>query len=171
LGASKITNRMLRITHHKENGMYKTMTVFVVALVAVAFLAGPAFAAATKDDAKAWVKKAVEYYKANGREKALAEFNNPKGQFVKGDLYIYVFDLNAKLLAHPYNPMVGQDLTKVKDPDGRFFAVDVINDAKEKGSGWIDCRWENPVTKKVEPKTVYFEKVDGVVICSGAYTK
>ncbi len=152
--------------------MHRTLTVVAVALVAVLLLASLTYAAATKNEAKAWVKKAVDYYKANGKEKALAEFSNPKGQFVKGDSYIFVFDLKAKLLAHPHlRAMVGQDFTKIKDPDGKPVPLDIIKGAKEKGSGWVDYRWENPVTKKVEPKTVYFEKVDGVVICSGAYTK
>jgi cytochrome c len=167
-----LRTRGLRINHHKEEGMHRIPMVVAVALVAVLLLASLTYAAATKDEAKAWVKKAVEYYKTNGKEKALAEFVNPKGQFVKGDSYIYVFDLNAKLLAHPHlSVMVGQDFTKIKDPDGKPFPLDIIKEAKEKGSGWVDYRWENPVTKKVEPKTVYFEKVDDVVICSGAYTK
>ena len=157
--------------YYKEDDMHKTVTILVAALVGVTFLASSTFAAATKEDAKAWVKKAVAYYKANGREKALAEFNNPKGQFVKGDLYIYVFDLNAKLLAHRNVSWVGRDFTNVKDPDGKPFPLDIIKVAKEKGSGWIDYRWENPVSKKLEPKTVYFEKVDDVVIASGAYKK
>lgn len=33
----------------------------------------------TRDEAVAMVKKAAAFYKANGKEKALAEFNNPKG--------------------------------------------------------------------------------------------
>ncbi len=35
------------------------------------------------------VEKAAAYVQANGKEKALKEFNNPKGQFVKGELYIF----------------------------------------------------------------------------------
>jgi cytochrome c len=152
--------------------MRKTLTVLAVTLVAVPLLASVTFAAPTKDEAKAWVKKAVAYYQTHGKTKALAEFSNPKGQFVKGDLYIYVFDLNAKLLAHPHlTAMVGQDFTKIKDPEGKPFPLDIVKGAKEKGSGWVDYKWQNPVTKKVEPKTVYFEKVDDVVIASGAYTK
>jgi hypothetical protein len=149
--------------------MRKTMTVLVVALAAVAFLAGLTFAAATPKDAEAWAKKAVEYYKANGKDKALAEFDKPKGEFVKDDLYIYVLDMDGKMLAHPNATLVGKDFTKVKDADGKLFALDILKDAKAKGSGWVDYKWENPTTKKVEAKTVYFEKVDGVIICSGAY--
>jgi cytochrome c len=149
--------------------MRKTMTVLVVALALVSFLAALSFAAATPKDAEAWAKKAVEYFKANGKDKALAEFSNPKGEFVKGDLYIYVLSDDGKMLAHPKAALVGKDFMKVKDADGKLFAVDIVKEAKAKGSGWVDYKCENPTTKKVEAKTVYFEKVDGVIICSGAY--
>lgn len=151
--------------------MRKTLTVSVVALVAVAFLAGLALAAARPQEAKAWVQKAVAYYKSHGRTKALAEFSNPKGEFVKGELYIYVLDMNGKMLAHPKGSLVGRDFSKIRDPHGRLFAVDIVNDAKANGRGWINYQWEHPATKLPAPKTVYFEKVDDVVICSGVYAK
>jgi cytochrome c len=151
--------------------MRKIMTVLVVAVVALAFLASLTLAATRAGEAKAWVKKAVEYYQANGKEKALAEFSKPKGEFVKGDLYIYVLDLNGKMLAHPKGSLVGQDFTKIRDPNGKLFAVDIVNDAKVNGSGWITYKWEHPTTKMPAPKTVYFEKVGDVVICSGFYAK
>jgi hypothetical protein len=151
--------------------MRKTMTVLVVTLVAVAFMMGLAFAQVTQEDAKAWVGKAKEFYTSQGKDKALAEFSNPKGQFSKGEQYIYVLDSEGKMLAHPNASLVGKDFTTVKDADGKFFAVDMVKGAKEKGSGWVDYKWENPTTKKVDPKTVYYEKVDGVIIGSGAYKK
>jgi len=40
--------------------------------------------AATLDEAKAMAQKAAAFVKANGKEKAVAEFNNPAGQFKKG---------------------------------------------------------------------------------------
>lgn len=47
-----------------------------------------------KEDAKDWVTKAVDFYKAAGKRIALAEFTNPGGRFVKDELYIFV--LNPK---------------------------------------------------------------------------
>lgn len=44
--------------------------------------------------------KAIAFYKSNGPKKAFAAFNNPKGQFVDKDLYIFAVDLNGKILAH-----------------------------------------------------------------------
>ena len=52
--------------------------------------AAPVTHGATAEEAKAMAQKAKAFYKANGKEKAIAEFNDPKGQFVKGDIYIVV---------------------------------------------------------------------------------
>jgi cytochrome c len=146
----------------------------VVCLILVScFLIGAtlALATTTPDDAKAWVKKAVAYYQANGKEKALAAFSDAKGQFCQGDLYIYVLDTKGKMLAHPKAELVGQDFMSRKDIDGKSFAKDIVDLGNEKGSGWVDYKWENPQTKAVAPKTVYFEKVDDLIIASGAYKK
>jgi hypothetical protein len=59
--------------------MYKNLTFCVVVLLCLAGAAS-AFAPATPDAAKAWVKKAAEFYQVHGKEKALAEFSDPKGQ-------------------------------------------------------------------------------------------
>ncbi len=54
--------------------------------------------AATPEDAKAMAEKAMAYVKANGKDKAIAEFNNPKGQFVKGDVYIAVLAFDGVIM-------------------------------------------------------------------------
>jgi cytochrome c len=150
------------------NRKFVAVTAILCLVMGYAVLA---MAQATPEDAKAWVKKAADFYKANGREKALAAFSDSKGQFVKGDLYIYVLDMNGKMIAHPKAELIGQDFMVKKDADGKLFAAEIVKIAKEKGSGWVDYKWENPTTKAIEPKTVYFEKVDDVIICSGAYKK
>ena len=64
--------------------------------------------AGTKDEAVAMVKKAVEYIKANGRDKAFAEFTDTKGKFIDRDLYIVegpkpaLLDENAKARADQF---------------------------------------------------------------------
>jgi cytochrome c len=137
-------------------------TLFYVAALTVAALAQQPTLGETK--AAWWGKQAVEFFQANGKDKALAEFNNPQGKFVRDNLYIFVLDLNGKMLAHPHGDYVGQDFMTVKDADGKLFAADIVKAAQEKGSGWADFKWENPQTKKVEPTSVYFQKVDGVII-------
>ena len=151
--------------------MTKKIVISLVVLSCFFVGAIMAFAQAKPDDAQAWVKKGVDFYKAQGKDKALAAFNDPKGQFCKADLYIYVLDMNGKMLAHPKADLVGQDFMVKKDADGKLFAADMVKIAKEKGSGWVDYKWENPQTKTVDPITVYFEKVDEVIIAAGAYKK
>jgi cytochrome c len=74
-------------------------------LAVTAFLSGSAFAAewATKDEAQAMVKKAVAFVKAQGVEKGYAEISNKGGQFIDRDLYIVVYGLDGKVLAHGAN--------------------------------------------------------------------
>jgi cytochrome c len=150
------------------NRKFVAVTAILCLVMGYAVLA---MAQAKPEDAKAWVKKAIDFYKANGKEKALAAFSDSKGQFVKGDLYIYVLDMNGKMIAHPKAELIGQDFMVKKDADGKLFAAEIVKLAKEKGSGWVDYKWENPTTKAIDPKTVYFEKVDDAIICSGAYKK
>lgn len=126
----------------------------------------------TPAEAEAMVKKAVAEVKAAGKDKAFAEFSNPKGKFVDRDLYITVYDLSGKCLAHGANAkMIGKDLLDLKDPDGKFFVKERIEIAKAKGGGWQDYKFTNPVTKKVEPKAMYFEKAGDIIVACGAYKK
>ncbi len=126
--------------------------------------------ASTKEEAKAMVEKAIAYYKANGKDKAFAEINNPKGQFTKGDLYVFVYDLNGKCVAHGFNKaMIGKDLSDLKDPDGKTFVKERIEIARTKGKGWQDYKFTNPTTKKVEQKTAWVEKADDFIFGCGTY--
>ncbi|MBI5582921.1 MAG: cache domain-containing protein [Deltaproteobacteria bacterium] len=126
--------------------------------------------ASTAAEATALVDKAIAFYKANGKDKAFAEFNNPKGQFVKGELYIFIWDLTGKVLAHGTNEkLIGKDVSQLKDVDGKLFVQEGVDLAKAKGSGWVDYKWTNPTTKKVEAKSTYVKKVDDLIFCCGIY--
>ncbi len=126
----------------------------------------------TAAEAEAMVKKAVAYFKAQGQEKAFAEIGNRKGQFVDRDLYVTVYDLNGKCLAHGAVPaMVGKDLIGLKDPDGVPFVKERMELAKTKGKFWQDYKFTNPTTKKVEPKSMYCERVGDLVFACGIYKK
>ena len=43
----------------------------------------------TSKDLIAFVRQAVNYARENGKDKAIAAFNNPKGPFVTGNLYVF----------------------------------------------------------------------------------
>ena len=46
-----------------------------------------------------FVDSAVTYVKENGKEKALKEFNNKTGPFVKGERYVFALDFNGTPIA------------------------------------------------------------------------
>ena len=143
--------------------------LFVVVLINL-FLAGVAFAGGTADEAKALTDKAAAYVKANGKEKAFAEFSNPKGQFVDRDLYIFAVDFKGMTLAHGGNAkLVGRDMYGLKDADDKLFIQKFIEIAKSKGSGWVDYKWSNPLTKKIDSKSTYVQKVDAYFLGCGIY--
>jgi len=145
------------------------LVIFVLATLAPA----SAQEFASKDEAKALVEKAAEYLRANGKDKAVAEFNNPKGAFIDRDLYIVMANLSDGVrVAHGANPrMVGKSLLDFKDVEGKAYGVEIINIAKSQGSGWVDYKFSNPLTRKIANKTSYVLKVDDFVIFCGAYTK
>ena len=119
--------------------------------------------ASTLEEAKALAEKGAAYVKANGKDKAIAEFNKPDGEFTKGDLYVFLQDFNGVILAHGGNPkLVGQSHLEVKDPTGKVFAKEMIEVVKSKGGGWVEYSWTNPATKKVQPKKTWVQRVEGM---------
>lgn len=146
--------------------------VLMIAL-AVGFVIGLVFASgavASQKDAKALVEKAAAFAKANGKDAAIKEINLAKGQFDKGELYVFAYDMSGKIIAHPKNPkLIGKDLLNVPDPDGKMFRKEIVEVAKTKSTGWVDYRYTNPETKKIEAKTTYVLKVDDMILCCGTY--
>ena len=122
------------------------------------------------DDAKRFVEKAIAFYRVNGRAVALAEFSNPQGRFVKGEQYLFVLDSTGVMLAHGVNrKYVGKDFYRIMDSDGKSFIKEIVDTANAEGSGWVEYKWVDPITKTEQPKIVYFEQINGVIICSGIY--
>jgi signal transduction histidine kinase len=127
-------------------------------------------AKATAAEATAMVKKGVAYIKANGKEKGQAEISNKKGQFVDRDLYLVIYALDGTVRAHGANEkMIGKNLIDLKDIDGKEFVKERVELAKTKTSFWQDYKFTNPVDKKIEPKSMYCEKLDDAVVCGGIY--
>lgn len=143
----------------------------VMAVLAAIFVALPAAAEdrGTADEAVALVKKAAALIKSAGKEKAFDTFNDPAGGFQVKDLYIFVQDLKGMTLVHKNQGLIGKDITVLKDADGNAFGAAMTKLANEKGAGWVDYKWVNTVSKKLEPKTTYLERVDDIYVGAGIY--
>ena len=93
-------------------------------VAAAALLAGVNVATAaefgTKDEAVAMVKKAVVFIKDQGVDKAYSEISNKSGSFIDRDLYVVVYGLDGKVLAHGANSkLIGKDMLDAQDVDGK----------------------------------------------------
>lgn len=126
---------------------------------------------ATAKEAEAMVKKGIVYIKANGKEKGFEEITNKNGRFTEGDLYLTVWGTDGKVWAHGANEkMVGKVLIDLKDVDGKEFVRERMELAKTKPAFWADYKQTNPVSKKVEPKSMYCDHLDdSTLVCGGIY--
>jgi signal transduction histidine kinase len=127
---------------------------------------------ATKEEMVAFVREAVGYADQNGKEKALAEFSNRNGSFVRGALYIYAYDYNGTTIAHPVNPeKIGVNRINETDAEGNLFIRD-LRQAAYNGTGFATYTYINPVhNNTIEEKLGYAMKVDDTWwLGSGIYT-
>ncbi|MFA4859191.1 cache domain-containing protein [Methanoregula sp.] len=116
----------------------------------------------------AFVDSAVAYTKTHGREKALAEFNNPNGSFIRGELYIYAYAFNGTTLAHPVNP---EAVGKLRTGTNGIFVTEMAAVIRN-GSGYYRFIYINPLhNNTLESKMGYGAKIDDDWwLGSGVYT-
>src|SRR5262249_38699018 len=134
----------------------------------LSLMLGPVGAAtdrATPGEAKAMLDKAVAYYKASGRQKALADFNANQPPFVDRDLYVFCIAPDRTLVANGgFRQYVGQSADLLKDLTGKSIGKAGWDIAASKGEGELHYQWFNPVTMLIEPKVSYFAKA-GQDVC------
>ena len=152
--------------------MHKPLILKLVVAAAVAALGHlPAHASnATPAEATAMVKKGIAFLKASGKDKTYAEINDKQGQFTDRDLYLVIYGLDGTVRAHGANEkMIGKNLIELKDVDGKPFVKERVELAQAKPNFWQDYKFTNPLTKKIEPKSAYCEKLDDTAVCGGVY--
>lgn len=153
--------------------LFRSLLLVVLATFTVSTVVLAAEDHGTSQEAINLVKKTIEYYKKNGAEKTYAAINEQNPDFKFKDLYIYGGTIkgNGILNAHGANTkMIGKDMSELKDPDGVYIFKKVYEVAQSKeGKGWIDYKWPNPVSKQIEAKRTYIERVDDVYFACGIY--
>jgi signal transduction histidine kinase len=147
-------------------------------VMALAFLAWaasqPAAAAAqfgTKDEAVAMVKRVQEKFAKDGAAATFAAVNDHSvPAFHDRDLYPFIYDLKGLCVAHGARPaLVGKNLISLKDQDGKYLIQEMIDIANGPRRGWVDYKWPNPLTNKIEDKSSYIEKLGDYFVGVGVY--
>jgi hypothetical protein len=125
----------------------------------------------TIEELKAFVEKAYVYAQKVGKEEALAAFNDPHGDFIDGELYIFAYGMDGEVLSLPYQPgLIGNNLWFLEDASG-VKAVQRVVARAEQGGGYVCYLYSNPNHNYAqEYKLSYVMPVDDSwLIGSGIY--
>jgi signal transduction histidine kinase len=146
----------------------------LIAFAAILGIVSPALATSefgSKDEAVAMVKRVQAEFKTDGPQ---ATFKAVSDKSVKAfhdrDLYPFIYDMSGKCVAHGARPaLIGKNLIDLKDQDGKFLIREMVATSKGPGSGWVDYKWPNPLTNKIEDKSSYIEKMGDYFVGVGVY--
>jgi signal transduction histidine kinase len=123
-----------------------------------------------KDLAIKMVTSAVSLITTKGVDAGIKAFSDSTGQYVKGELYVFAYDTSGTMVAHPKNhKLIGKNLLNVPDVDGKMFRKEIIQVALTKNTGWVDYKYKNPTSSKIEEKTTYVALAGTLVVCCGIY--
>jgi uncharacterized protein len=125
----------------------------------------------TREEALAMLRRVQEKFKKEGPEATFRAINSKAPGFADRDLYPFVTELTGLCVANGVTPAVrGKNLLDIKDQDGKFMIQEFVKIASTPpGHGWSDYRWLNPVTKTIEDKSAYIERMGNYFVGVGIY--
>jgi cytochrome c len=147
--------------------LYVTAAVFAILCFS---MVATAQQAATKEECVIKCHEAAALINSKGLDEAIKEISDPKGPFVWKDSYVFLMNMDGKMLAHPMQP----ELTKlphcllITDPTDKALFVSFVNLAKTVGHGWVEYMWPRPGKKSPSKKITYIYRVPGKDLFVGA---
>ena len=146
----------------------------LLVLAALVGIASPASAATefgSKAEAVAMVKRVQTEFNKDGAATTFKEVSDKSVKaFHDRDLYPFIYDMSGKCVAHGARPaLIGKNLIDLKDQDGKYLIREMVAISKGPGSGWVDYKWPNPLTNKIEDKSSYIEKMGDYFVGVGVY--
>ena len=100
-------------------------------------------------------------------DEALPAFNDPKGEFVYKDTYVYVQKCPSEMAAHPFAmaQLKGVDLTKFPHN------APICEAAQNPNGGWVEYLWPKPGEKEPSRKVGFSIAVDGTpyIVAAGIF--
>jgi TRAP-type uncharacterized transport system substrate-binding protein len=158
--------------HHCPSGQNSGVRrgLIAVAIATASAISSPAARAGdfgSREDAVAMVHRVQTMYKTQGQEATFEAIRRKAKGFIDRDMYAYVIDLKGVVHANGAVPAVqGKNIYDFRDQNGDYLVRDEVEICKDPGHGWLDFRWLNPVTKVVEDKSAYLERL-GTEFCTG----
>jgi cytochrome c len=149
-----------------KRSTFVKMTFFAAASLLVTPV--PAAEFGIQKEAVAMVKLVQARLKSDGKDKTYKAITNK--EFNDRDLYPFVYTLEGVSVAHGANAaLVGKNMIGLKDPNGVAMVKQMSVVAQSGQPGWVDYKWPNPLTNKIDDKTAYIERAGDVFIGVGIY--
>jgi cytochrome c len=120
------------------------------------------------------VDKAVDTFKAEGKDHTIKLLNASAGPFRKGSIYAFAVDFKGRNLSHPVQEdLRGRDTWEQQDAKGKFIVQDFVKIAKEQGQGWSEYWWLRVNENTPTLKKTYIKRVPGedILVGAGYYVK
>ncbi len=128
---------------------------------------------ATKDECVTKCYEAAALINSKGLTEAVRQIGNSKGPFVWKDSYVFLMNLDGKMLAHPMQPELTQlpHCLLITDPTDKAIFVSFVNTARTVGQGWVEYMWPRPGRKSPSQKVTYVYRVPGkdLFVAAGVY--
>jgi cytochrome c len=149
---------------------------FATALIFTLLFSVAAWAdsSASKEECVAKCYEAAAMINAKGLTEAIKEIGNPKGSFVWKDSYVFLMNLEGKMLAHPMQPelTLRPHCLLITDPTDKAIFVNFVNTARSSGGqGWVEYMWPRPGKSSPSKKVTYVYRVPGkdLFVAAGVY--
>jgi hypothetical protein len=149
----------------------KRLFIFLTAMTFL-FVSVTAFAgdSATKDECVIKCHEAASMISTKGLEAAEKIIGDPHGPYVWKDSYVFLMNLDGKMLAHPFKPELThrKHVLLITDPKGKALFVHFVNMARTTGEGWVEYMWPKPGKNTPWTKITYIYRVPGKNLFVGA---
>ncbi len=125
---------------------------------------------ATKDECVTKCHEAAALLSSRSLADCIELIGDPQGGFVWKDSYVFLMDLEGKMLAHPIKP----ELTRKKhvlletDPLDKALFVHFVNLGRNVGHGWVEYMWPKPGKTSPSKKITYIYRVPDTNLIVGA---
>ncbi|MFO7875075.1 MAG: cache domain-containing protein [Desulfovermiculus sp.] len=141
-------------------------------IVLALLLAAPAMAGkeATKEECVSKCRDAAALVNSKGQEEAIEQISDQNGPFVWKDSYVFLMDLDGKMLAHPFRPELTEKehVLLMTDPTDKALFVHFVNLARDRGEGWVEYMWPKPGKSTPQKKITYIYRVPDTDLFVGA---
>jgi cytochrome c len=153
--------------------MKKIAIVAVALLIVCCAVTVWAEQSATKEECVLKCHEAAALINSKGLAAAIKEIGDPKGPFVWKDSYVFLMNLDGKMLAHPMQPELTQlpHCLLITDPTDKAIFVSFVNLSRTVGQGWVEYMWPKPGKHSPSKKITYIYRVPGkdLFVGSGVY--